>query len=125
MGPIDTRAEINLVVELPIAHALCEVWLHRSIRRAADTAAALLDSFGRTPALGDDIDLVRLPLEATVEEITKPSLPQPFASGRHAHLETLRRGAARLGRPLDEFEGFRVVVRDPPVGSRVTLAWRM
>jgi hypothetical protein len=52
-------------------------------------------------------------------------LPRPFASVRRAHLESLRRGAARLGRPLGEFEGFRVVVRDPPVGSRVTLAWRM
>lgn len=125
VGRADAPAQVDLLVDLPIAYALCEVWLHREIRRTGDPAAALLGSFGRGPVLGDDIDLVRLPLEATVEAITKPSLPRPFASGRHAHLETLRRGAARLGRPLDEFEGFRVVVRDPPVGSRVTLAWRM
>lgn len=125
VGPTDDRADLSLVIDLPISRALLEVWLHRSIRRASDPVAALLGSFGRLPAVGGENQLMRLPLEATAHAIPTPSPPRAFSGAGRVHLEMVRRGAARLGRPLDEFEGFRVVVGDPPIGSRVVLAWSM
>ncbi len=124
-GPADDRGDLSLVIDLPIAHAMLEVWLHRSVRRTSEPAAALFGPFVRVPTVGEATDLMRLPLEATAEAIAKPSLPRAFTAGKPAHHEMLRRGAATLGRPLDEFDGFRIVVRDPPIGSRITLAWRM
>ena len=35
------------------------------------------------------------------------------------------RGVETLKAPLEEFVGYRVVVPDPPIGSRIMLEWRM
>jgi hypothetical protein len=125
LGPDVDPAEFKIVIDLPIANALLEVWLHRSIRRHSEPAAALLGSFGRVPVLGEQVDFMRLPLETSAQAITRPSLPLPFARGRRTHHEMVARAAAAVAQPVSEFEGFRVVVPDPPIGSHVALRWRM
>lgn len=125
VGQSDDRAEVNLFIDLPVAYALFEVWMHRSICRLSEPAAALIGSFGRVPALGEEIDLMRLPLETTAEPIASQALPRAFSSGRRVHHEMLRRATTMLKRPAAEFDGFRVVVSDPPIGSRIVLKWRM
>ena len=123
VGQADDRADLELGVHFPMAHALLEIWIHRSIRRHSEPDASLFGS--SRLELGDDLDLLRLPLEATVESIASPALPSALAGARRAHRTMVDRGAARLGRPLAEFEGFRVLVPDPPTSGRVMLKWRM
>ncbi len=125
LGPDVDPAEFKIVIDLPIANALLEVWLHRSNRRHSEPAAALLGSFSRVPVLGEQVDFMRLPLETSAQAIARPSLPLPFARSRRTHHEMVARGAAAVARPVSEFEGFRVVVPDPPIGSHVALWWRM
>ena len=123
VGQADDRVDLELGVHFPMGQALVEIWIHRSIRRHADPEASLFGS--SRLELGEDLDLLRLPLEAAVESIASPALPNAPAGARRTHRTMVDRGASRLGRPLAEFEGFRILVPDPPTSSRVMLKWLM
>ena len=125
VGSADDRVELDLSIHQPVAYAVMEVWVHRSIARVTEPAALLVGMYGSASRLGTRPDRLRIPLEAEAKMIDDPALPARIRGDAAKHATLLRRGARTLNSSLDELVGFRVVVPDPPIGSRVMLKWRM
>lgn len=125
VGQKEDLVDLLLGVMLPARQCVFEAWIHRSHRLLADPVAALQGSFRPVGSFGDLIDLAPLPLEAEAREVASPALPGTLRPFSRTHTEALGRATTALGSELADFTGFRVIVPDPPIGSRVHLRWRM
>ena len=67
----------------------------------------------------------RLPLERELSEIGSPRLPQALAGVREAYASLIELGATTIGRPLSEFQAYRVVVPWPPMHASLLVTWRL
>jgi hypothetical protein len=125
VGHQDDLVNLDLAIYEPAAFVVVEAWIHESIRRTTEPAAMLYMHYGSSFRLGERRDRVRVPLEAEVKPISNATLPAIIRGSSVSHEKVLIRGAETLKAPLDEFVGYRVVVPDPPIGSRIMLEWRM
>lgn len=125
VGGADDRAELDVAIHQPVSFAVLEVWIHRSIARTTEPAAMLIGMYGTASRLGSRPDRLRIPLEAEAKPIDAPALPARIRANDPMHLDLLARGAATLKTSLADFAGYRVIVPDPPIGSRVMMKWRM
>ena len=119
------RSELHLSTNLPTRYAAFEVWLHRSHTLTTKHSASLVGSprvFGTFP---EPPESLRLPLDADAEPITSSKLPPSMRSCQALRLALLQCAFDESGLGAEEFEGFRVVVRDPPIHARIVLAWHM
>jgi hypothetical protein len=124
-GDVGQRSELHLSTNMPMSVAAFEVFIHRSHRILSQPSASLAGSprvFGTFP---DPPENLRLPLEVDAEPIDKPTLPTALRGCEAERDAMLKRSAESLHAPLSDFVGFRVVVHDPPIHSRIVLAWRM
>jgi hypothetical protein len=132
MGPMEGRkagdaAHFSLPVLFPVRHAVMELWLHRDLRRDATPPwPELMDNYRHTPVLGVDIGAIGLDRIGTFAEATTPAIEMEsltvFAELRR---ELLSRGAARLGRAIEEFEVHRLTEPHPPIESGLKIHWRL
>jgi len=125
VGHADDRVHLDVLVSMPTVRVALEVWIHASIVRITEPAAALVGSFGRGFQLEEATDPLRLPLEAEATPIAAPTLSGPLRAASPAHEAIVDRAMALFDGDRGDFVGYRVVVPDPPIGSRVTLTWRM
>jgi hypothetical protein len=125
VGTADELADLLLGVHVPSEFCVFEAWTHRSIRRLTDPVASLQGSLDPMGTFADMIGVSPLPLEAQAREIDGEALPRGLRAAGKIHAEALERAAKVLGGSMKDFVGFRVVVPDAPVGSRVHLQWRM
>lgn len=119
------RSELHLSTNLPTRYAIFEVWIHRSHRWTTQPSASLVGSprvFGTFP---EPPESLRLPLDADAEAITSSKLPPAMRSCTALRTALLERAFDESGHDVSEFEGFRVIVRDPPIHARIVLAWHM
>jgi hypothetical protein len=119
------RSELHLSTNLPTRFAIFEVWIHRSHQLSTKPSASLVGSprvFGTFP---EPPESLRLPLDADAEEITSSKLPTATRSCCALRRALLQRAFEVSGHDVEEFEGFRVIVRDPPIHARIVLAWHM
>jgi len=120
-------AHFSLPILFPVRHAVMELWLHRDLRRDATPPwPELMDNYQRTPELGSDIGAIGLDRIGTFVEATTPAIEMEsltvFAELRR---ELLSRGAARLGRAIEEFEVHRLTEPHPPIESGLKIGWRL
>lgn len=125
VGSKDNRVELDLSIYEPIAFGVLEAWVHRSIARITEPAAMLFMHYGSSAWFGEKKHRVRIPLEAEAKPIPNATLPAIVRGSGVSHEKVLTRGAETLKAPFEEFVGYRVVVPDPPIGSRIMLEWRM
>lgn len=125
VGGEDDRVELDVQIHLPMAYGVMEVWIHRSIPRITEPAAILTGTYGATGRIGSQADRLRIPLEAEAKAIDSPTLPARLRTDGAKHATLLERGAETLKCSLEDFVGYRVIVPDPPIGSRVMLKWKM
>lgn len=124
-GHEDDRVNLDLAIYEPTAFGVLEAWIHESNRRITEPAAMLFMHYGSSFRLGETRDRVRVPLEAEVKPISAPTFPAGIRASSSHHIELLSRGAETMKSPLEGFVGYRLVVPDPPIGSRIMLEWRM
>ena len=125
VGHADDRVDLDVAISMPTVRAVLEVWIHASITLVTEPAAALVGSFGRGFQLEEATDTLRLSLEATATPIAAPTLSGPLRRASPAHVAVVDRAIALLGGDRGDYVGYRVIVPDPPIGSRVMLKWRM
>lgn len=125
VGGEDDRVELDVQIHLPMAYGVMEVWIHRSIPRIMEPAAILTGTYGATGRIGSQADRLRIPLEAEAKVLDSPTLPARLRTDGAKHTTLLERGAETLKCSLEDFVGYRVIVPDPPIGSRVMLKWKM
>ena len=124
-GKAEDLVDLLLGVHVPSEFCVFEAWVHRSIRRLCDPVTALQGSMNPTGSFADMIDVAPLPCEAQATEVHDASLPRGLRSMSEVHGQALDRAFEVLGGTRRDFVGFRVIVPDPPVASRVHLRWRM
>jgi hypothetical protein len=125
VGHADDRVDLDVAISMPTVRAVLEVWIHASITLVTEPAAALVGSFGRGFQLEETTNTLRLSLEATATPIAAPTLSGPLRRASPAHVAVVDRAIALLGGDRGDYVGYRVIVPDPPIGSRVMLKWRM
>jgi len=125
VGGDDDRAELDLAIHQPTAFAVMEVWLHRAIVRRSEPAAVLAGMYGEMWSQPKISNRVRIPLEAESKPIESPALPARLRADRGMHEVLIGRAAKALRTSIADLVGYRVVVPDPPIGSRVMLKWKM
>lgn len=125
VGGEDDRTELHVAIHQPVAFGVMEVWIHRSIRRTTEPVSLLTGMYGASTRLGEQPDRLRIPLEAEAKAIETPALPARLRADSAKHTTLLERGAETLKCSLEDFVGYRVIVPDPPIGSRVMLKWKM
>jgi hypothetical protein len=125
VGRAEDLVDLLLGVHVPSELCVFDAWLHRSIKRLSDPMAALQGSLNPMGSFADLIDVAPLPCEAQAAEIVDPSLPRGLRSMSRTHARALEQAFSTLGGAPGDFVGFRVIVPDPPIGSRVHLRWRM
>jgi hypothetical protein len=119
------RSELHLSTNMPMHVAVFEVFIHRSHHIVSQPSASLVGSprvFGSFPEPPENL---RLPLEVDAELIAKPNLPTGLRACDATRSSLLAQAASMLTVPLEDFAGYRVIVRDPPIHSRIVLAWQM
>lgn len=125
VGQRDDRVDLHVGISIPTVRCAFEVWVHESIALLSEPAPTLvgaIDSFTQPSSTSDQI---HLPLEAEVARIESPTLPAAFRTAVRPHGTIVRRAMSVAGGKPGEYRGFRLVVPDPPIGSRVSLRWRM
>ena len=125
VGGEDDRVELDVQIHQPMAYGVLEVWIHRAIARITEPAAILTGTYGATGRIGSQADRLRIPLEAEAKPLETPAFPARMRADSAKHTTLLERGAETLKCSLEDFVGFRVIVPDPPIGSRLMLKWRM
>lgn len=125
VGGEDDRAELDLAIHQPTAFAVMEVWLHRAIVRRSEPAAVLTGMYGEMWSQPKVSNRVRIPLEVEAKPIESAALPARLRADRGMHEILIGRAAKALRTSISDLVGYRVVVPDPPIGSRVMLKWKM
>ena len=125
VGGEDDRVELDVQIHQPMAYGVLEVWIHRAIARITEPAAILTGTYGASGRIGSQADRLRIPLEAEAKALETPAFPARLRADSAKHTTLLERGAETLKCSLEDFVGFRVIVPDPPIGSRLMLKWRM
>jgi predicted RNase H-like HicB family nuclease len=125
VGKAEDLVDLLLAVNVPGEFCVFEAWVHRSHRRVTDPVASLQGMLNPMGSFSDMIGVAPLPLEADAGEVGKVPLPPGLRDAGATHAKALERVSEALGAGLADFVGFRVIVPDAPVGSRVHLRWRM
>ncbi len=117
----DQVAENSLLCNTPVELLQFDLLVHRSIpldeppdvhlesKMPVPDAETFSDRSQTLPLVEKVIDLGAPPL------VSSPHVPR--------YAETVQRACASLGRPVDEFHGYRVVVRYPAVPTRLVLTF--
>lgn len=128
-GPMDSSFEDDFAEQacpilLPIRHLRYELWLHRDVRRGSDPTSHLY--YSADTSIGDFHRHMRsrVPMPADLTLIEAPfEADELDADLARCHESMIRLSVERMGRPLDEFECFRVSLPCPPMGSRIGIRW--
>jgi hypothetical protein len=115
--------ELSLPLTVPTPIGVLDILMHRGLARTGELQAELYAS--GIAVAGSRRDRLRLPLEARVGKPAALHVADIGAGANEAYLEACRRGAARFGFDLADFECFRVVVPHPPVPCTVTMWWEL
>ncbi|MFM7134033.1 MAG: hypothetical protein ACKO0W_06935, partial [Planctomycetota bacterium] len=125
VGHRDDRVDLHVGISIPTVRCAFEVWLHESIALLSEPAPTLVGAIDTFMQPSSTSDQIHLPLEAEVARIDSPSLPAAFRPSARPHATIVRRAMSVIGGNPGEYRGFRLIVPDPPIGSRVSLRWRM
>lgn len=125
VGKAEDLVDLLLAVNVPSEFCVFEAWVHRSHHRITDPVAALQGTLNPMGSFADMVGVAPLALEAQAGEIKDVPLPRSLRAAGTVHAQALDRVAMVFGAPLADFVGFRVIVPDAPIGSRVHLRWRM
>jgi hypothetical protein len=118
-------AELSLPLSVPTPTSVLDVLMHRDLPRTGDLHAELYASGVAVGANPRSRDRLRLPLEARVGTPASLHIADIGPEANESYAEACRRGAARFGFDLSEFECHRVVVPHPPVPCTVTMWWEL
>jgi hypothetical protein len=117
--------ELSLPLTVPTPIGVLDILVHRDLPRTGDLQAELYATGNALAGMPRLRDRLRLPLEARVGNPASLHLADIGASANEAYAEACRRGAARFGFDLDDFELHRVVVPHPPVPCTLTMWWEL
>ena len=115
----------SLPLTVPTPIGVLDILVHRDLPRTGDLQAELYAAGNALAGMPRLRDRLRLPLEARVGNPASLHLADIGASANEAYAEACRRGAARFGFDLDDFELHRVVVPHPPVPCTLTMWWEL
>lgn len=121
----EKMAEFSLPLSVPTPTAVLDILMHRELPRTGDLQAELYASGVAVSANPRSRDRLRLPLEARVGAPASIHVADLGPEANASYIEACRRGAARFGFDLSEFECHRVVVPHPPVPCTVTMWWEL
>ncbi len=118
-------AMVNSRVITPVATLAIEILFHRDVTPPASDPTALgfmtIDPATRRPFEKP----LRLPLDAEFAPVPIGSLVRGTDDAAAARRSMLDRAATRLRADLAEFTAHRIVITDPPLGSTVSVRWRL
>ena len=118
-------AMVNSRVITPVATLSIEILVHRDVTPPASDPTALgfmtIDPATRRPFEKP----LRLPLDAEFAPVPIGSLVRGTDDAAAARRSLLDRAATRLRADLAEFTAHRIVITDPPLGSTVSVRWRL
>lgn len=118
-------AEFSLPLSVPTPAAVLDILMHRGLPRTGDLQAELYASGVAVSANPRARDRLRLPLEARVGAPASLHVADLGPEANASYIEACRRGAARFGFDLGDFECHRVIVPHPPVPCTVTMWWEL
>ena len=122
---IDTHAELRMPTPMPVEMVVFDVLIHRDLPRGSEPAASMYGHAADSSRVTRWHENHRLPLERELSEIGSPRLPQALAGVREAYASLIELGATTIGRPLSEFQAYRVVVPWPPMHASLLVTWRL
>jgi hypothetical protein len=109
-------AEHSVTCDTPAERLVFDLLLHADLPIVADPKFCMCHAMLKCTPLSDD-ESYHLPSLGEVQLLgTNP--PQVATPHVPRHREMLSLAAERLGRPLDEFRGYRVTILYPPVPTR-------
>jgi hypothetical protein len=119
--PEDSRGAHYLYLSTPVEYVVHDLYVHRDLALPAPTSGV----YGMLPGgplfPRDDEQTITLPVGNVVQDLGEPADPtMPEFSGAHALLERI---AGALGHRADEFRGYRVRLRYPPIPAVSTISF--
>ena len=121
----DVLAELRMPTPMPVETVVFDVLIHRDLPRGSEPAASMYGHAADSSRLTRWHENHRLPLERELGEIGSLRLPQALIDAREAYASLLELGAKTIGRPLSEFQAYRVVVPWPPMHASLLVTWRL
>ena len=121
----DTHAELRMPTPMPVETVVFDVLIHRDVPRGSEPAASMYGHAADPSRVTRWHENHRLPLESELGEIGSLRLPQALIDVREAYAALLELGAGTIGRPLSEFQAYRVVVPWPPMHASLLVTWRL